>query len=191
MRRSRGRRGFTFIEVMISRTVLVSLLSLAALWLVGASELWSLSTVESDVRLRAQQAVNRVVEELRSATRTAAGSPPNAAIPAAPNNFSVTFYLPADLDRNGFITDANGSTEWDALNPVQYAYAAAQGQLVRIAGGQTRVIATDVSGAIFKDRSIDATLNANEIQVAVTLQRTTVRGRAVSAAATEIVKLRN
>ncbi len=191
MKRLQRAQGFTFVEMLITGTIVTSVTALAAFWLAGASELWSLSTVQGDVRLRAQQTVNRVVDELRSATRTAAASPPNASVPAVPNNTSVTFYLPADLDHNGLITDANGNTEWDTLTPIQYAYVAAQGQLVRNAGAQQRIIATDVSGVTFADRTINATLNTNEIQIALTLQRATARGRAVSSTATEIVKLRN
>ena len=191
MARSRPERGFTFVEMMVAGGILVSLSALATLWLAGVSELWSASTTQGDVRLRAQETMNRVVDELRSATLAAGGSPPNASIPAAPDNTSVTFYLPADLDLNGLIIDANGNTEWGTLNPVQYAYVAAQRQLVRIAGGQQQVVAHDVSGATFKNRAIDGTLNANEIQITLTLQRTTMKGRALSATATEIVKLRN
>ena len=187
-----GRAGFTFVEMMITGTILVSVATLATLWLTGVSNLWSLATTQSDVRIRAQETMNRVVDELRSATRSSAlGSPPNATIPASPNNLSVTFYLPADVDLNGLIVDANGNTEWGVGNPIQYAYDANQRQLLRTVGGVNTVIANDVSAATFKDRSIDGTLNTNEIQIALTLQRTTTNGRAVSATATEIVKLRN
>ena len=201
MARSHHARGFTFVEMMVAGTILVSITTMAALWLTGVSELWSVSTAQSDVRLRAQETVSRVLDELRSATLTAGGSPPNATIPGSPNNISVTFYLPAaNPNFNNLMLDANGNTNWNPYDaggnilppvPIQYAYVAAQGQLVRTVGGQSQVIARDVSGVVFKNRAIDGTLNSNEIQITLTLQRTAAKGRVVSAAATEIVKLRN
>ena len=198
----RNTRGFTFVETMVASTVFVSVMTLITLWLAGVSNLWSLATTQSDVRIRAQETMNRVVDELRAATRSAAGSPPNATIPASPNNTSVTFYLPVPGVLGSSVpTDAAGNINWIPIdaggNPAppaisrQYSYDANQRQLLRTVGGVQAVIANDVSAATFKDRSIDVTLNTNEIQVTLTLQRTTTNGRAVSATATEIVKLRN
>ncbi|MBI2104361.1 MAG: hypothetical protein HYT90_02095 [Candidatus Omnitrophica bacterium] len=183
--------GFTLVETMVAGTLLVSLSLVAALWLAGVSDLWWTATTQGEVRRAAQQAMNRMVDELRSATRTAIGSPPNASIPAAPGNTAATFYLPADEDGNGLIIDAVGNTEWDTPNPVQYAYVPAQRQLVRIQGGQQRILANDIAAISFEDALLNPALYQNEMKITLTMQRTTPQRRTVSATAVEIVKLRN
>ena len=176
---------------MVAGGILVSMSLIAMLWLTGVSDLWWTTGTQSEVRIRSQQAVNRIVSELRSATRTAPASPPNAVIPAAPGNTTMTFYLPKDIDLNGLIIDANGNTEWDVGAPVQYTYAPAQRQLLRTQNGQQTVMASDVSAAAFDDRTTLAALGANEVRVSLTVQRTTPQGRTVLASSSEIVKLRN
>lgn len=184
-------QGFTLVETMVAGTLLVSLSLIATLWLTGVSDLWWTTTTQSDVRSTTQQALSRMVSELRSATRTAAGSPPNAVIPAAPGNTTLTFYLPADLDNNGLIIDALGNTEWNAATPVQYAYVPAQRRLIRTQAGQQVILATDVTAVAFEDASLNPTLYPNEVKITLTLQRLTPQRRTVSATAAEIVKLRN
>jgi len=184
-------QGFTLVETMVAGTLLVSLGLIATLWLTGVSDLWWTTTTQSDVRTATQQALSRMLSELRSATRTAAGSPPNAVIPAAPGNTTLTFYLPADVDGNGLIIDALGNTEWNVATPVQYAYVPAQRRLVRIQAGQQVVLATDVTAVAFEDASLNPALYQNEVKITLTLQRVTPQRRTVSATAAEIVKLRN
>jgi len=182
---------------VVAGGILVSMSLMAALWLSSTMDLWWTSTSQSYVREAAQQAATRMVSELRSATRTAAASPPNATIPAAPGNTTMDFYLPTDLDGNGLIIDAVGNTEWNLaaplLNPtrVQYVYDAGSRQLQRRQGGQTVVLASGVTAAAFADRGIDGTLRTNEVRVSLTLQARTPNGRTVSASSSEIVKLRN
>ena len=183
--------GVTLIETMVAGTILVSMGLIATLWINGAADLWWTTNTQSEVRTRAQQAMKRMVDELRSATRTAAASPPNATIPAAPGNTTITFYLPTDLDGNGTIVDAIGTTEWDLVNPVQYVSVPAARQLRRVQGAQTVVFANDVQSVTFEDVSITPSLHVNEVKVTLTLQKTTPQQRTVSATAIEIVKLRN
>ncbi|OGX38920.1 MAG: hypothetical protein A3C53_02305 [Omnitrophica WOR_2 bacterium RIFCSPHIGHO2_02_FULL_68_15] len=176
---------------MVTGSILLSMSLIAMLWLTGVSDLWWTTTTQGEVRTRSQQTVNRIVSELRSATRATQTAPPNATIPAPPANTSVTFFLPADLDLNGLIIDAAGNTEWDVAFPVQYVFVPAQQQLLRIQGGQQTVMANDVTAAAFDDRGTLATLSNNEIRVSLTVQRTTPQRRTVSATSVEIVKLRN
>ena len=186
-----GRMGFTLVETMVAGTIMLSMSLIATLWLTGMSDLWWTTTIQSELRMQGQQVMNRLLAELRSGTRTAAGSPPNATIPAVPNNTSMTFYLPRDLDNNGTIIDATGNTEWDVANNVQYVYDAGQRQLLRVQGGNTLIFARDVSGVTFEHSGINAALRPNEVKITLTLQRTTPQRRTVSATAVEIVKLRN
>ena len=180
----------TFVETMVASTIAVSVGLVAVVWMTGLSDLWNTASTQAQMRLNAQLGMNRLVDELRSATRTAAGSPPNVSIPAAPNNTTMTCYLPADLDGNGSIIDATGNLEWGAT-AIQYARDAASRQLRRTAGGQTLVIANDVQSVTFEDAAINSALYANEVKITLTLQATTAQRRTVSATAVEIVKLRN
>lgn len=186
-----GRKGFTLVETMVGSSLLVSIGLVAMLWLDGTVNLWWTTNTQSDVRVTAQQVMNRMLAELRSATRTGTGSPPNAAIPAAPGNTTMTFYLPTDMDGSGTIVDALGNTEWDTANAVGYVYVPAQRQLARIRGAATTVLANDVQAVTFEDRTIDTALNQREVRIRLTVQKTTPRGQIVSATAVEIVKLRN
>ena len=194
MRRPFRARGFTLVETMVAGTIMLSMSLLAVLWITGVSDLWWTSSTQSQVRTVTQQTMNRMLAELRSGTRTAAGSPPNVVIPAAPDNTSMTFYLPADLDPmdgNTTIIDAIGNIEWDNANAIQYVYSAAPSQLQRIQGGNVRVLAYGVQGATFENAVINPALLQDEIRITLTLQQRTPQGRTVSATAVETVRLRN
>ena len=185
------RQGFTLVETVVTGTILLSMSLVVTLWLRGALDVSSVSMTQSEMRVSAQQAMNRIVFELMSGSRTAPASPPNATIPAAPGNITMTFYLPTDLDGNGTIIDATGNTEWDLVNAIQYVYVPAQRQLQRVQGGNQVVLANDVQAVTFEDVNIDPTLSINEVKTTMTVQRTTPQGRTVSATVVEIVKLRN
>ena len=190
----RTQQGFTLIETMVTGTILLSMGLVATMWLNGSSDLWWTTNTRAEVRENVHLAVSRMAAELRSGTRVAATTPPNASIPPAPGNTTMTFYLPADLDPldgNTTIVDAIGNIEWDNSTPIQYVYVPAQRQVLRIQGAQQVVIANDVVSVQFDDASIDPSLNANEVRVTLTLQKTSPQQRTLSATSTEIVKLRN
>ncbi|MBI4598159.1 MAG: hypothetical protein HY737_07165 [Candidatus Omnitrophica bacterium] len=176
-----GNRGFTLLETLLAGSLLLSVTLMGFLWLTNAIDLWSTTSLQSAARSDAQLAMSRMVNELRQGTRTAAGIPPNADIIAADH---VRFSLPADNDGNGKIVDAIGAIEWGIV-PVEYQWDAASQQLRRAQGAQTQVLASGVSSVAF------AAVNTSELQLTLTLQRRTSRGRQLSASATEIVKLRN
>jgi len=189
-----SRCGFTLIETLVVGTIFISMSLIATLWLTGVSDLWWTTTTQAEMRTASQLAINRLLDELRSGTRTAAGSPPNAVIPAAPNNTTVTFYLPADLDPldgNTTIVDSIGNIEWANLAPIQYVFDVPSRQLRRVQGGNTIVLANDVQSVTFEDALINAALSQNEMRITLTLQRPTPQGRTISATTVEIVKLRN
>jgi len=178
------------IETLVTGGILLAISSMTMLWLTSSSALWWTSSTQSHVRARTQEVLSRVTSELRNATRASAASPPNISIPAAPNNTSITCYLPADLDGNGLIVDALGNTEW-GVTPIQYVHVPASNQLQRVVGAQVEVLANDVTGVTFVDRAIDASLYQNEVRITVTVQQPTPQGRTVSAISTTTIKLRN
>ncbi len=183
--------GFTLVETMVAGGLLVSMSLIVMLWLTGTSALWWTSTTQAQVRSDLQQSMSRMAAELRSATRTAAGSPPNAVIPAAPGNTTITFYLPTDADANGTIIDALGNIEWDLANAIQYNYVAASQQIQRVRVGQTIILANNVTSATFDALNTNATLLPSEVRITMTMQKPTPHGRTVSSTSIVTVKLRN
>lgn len=185
-------RGFTFVETMVAGTLFVSMSVLVTLWLTGVSDVWWTTNTQSHVRQQSHQAVARMASELRSATRTGLGSPPNAMIPAPPGNTTLTLYLPADTaaDSNTTIVDDLGEIQWDNT-PIQYVYVPALRQVQRVQGAQTVVLATDVHAVRFDDVTTDPTLNVDEIRIRLTVQRMTPQRRTVTATSTEIIRARN
>ena len=103
----------------------------------------------------------------------------------------MVLFLPADVDGTNGVLDALGNLEWDTLNPIQYIYNAGTGQLTRVEGATTRVLAHDVTSAAFDDQQTDATLLATELRIRLTVQRVTPFRRTVSASANTVVRLRN
>ena len=196
----RPRAGFTLVETMVAGSLLVSLSLVTMVWMSRAADLWWTSSTQQQAREAVEQATSRMVRELRTGTRAAGASPPNALIPAPPGNTQMEFYLPADLDvgdGNTTIVDAIGNIEWSLAPPlnnptrVQYVYNAPSRQLRRIQGGQTVILATNVAAATFADSGIDPSLRANEIRVTLTAQQTTPLRRTVTSTSSQIVRLRN
>jgi prepilin-type N-terminal cleavage/methylation domain-containing protein len=192
----RRRGGFTLIETMVAGTIFASVALITVAWMTGTQRLWSVSSTQSQLQTDAQLALQRMAAELRGATRTEAGSPPNATIPASPNNTSITFFLAQDdidgsEDFNETIVDENGNTEWNNATSIQYVRDAASQQLWRVSGGATTVLANNVTAVTFVDTTINNALFADEVQMTLTLARQALDGRTVTVTATERVKLRN
>ena len=180
-------RGIAMTEFILLSGMLAVASTVCAEFLLRQSDLVYLAVMQNDLHLAAQQAMEAVVTDLRPATRAAAGSPPNATIPAPPGNTTLTLYVPADLDEDGDIVDAGGAIEW---SPAPIVYQLNQQQLLRTQGGATRVLANDVTGLAFEDQAIDGTLAAEEIRVRLTLQAAR-RGRTTTVSRSAVVNLRN
>jgi len=190
--RRASQNGFTFVELIVAGTLFTVITLIAMLWVTGTMTLWSTTSTQDMLREAAEQTMNRMLSELRNATRTATVSPPNATIPAAPGNTTITFYLPVQ-NPDGSITDNIGNTQWGLPTPtaIQYTYVPSARQVRRVSGASTIVYGSDVQSLTFDDVTTDASLYSNEVRIALTLQKTTTEQRTVSARATSIVKLRN
>lgn len=181
----------TLVEWLLATAVMLVGSAVLIVFLQRQTDFLESSTIQGDLRARSQLAIGAITRDLRHGTLVAAASPPNVTIPPAPNNISLTLYLPADLDNNGYIVDAAGDVEWDALDPVQYQYDAGARRLLRTAGGVTRVVANHVTAVQFEDQTIDAALADDQVRVQLTMQETTPHGRALTATNSAVVQLRN
>ena len=188
-RRPVAQRAFSLLELMIA----TSLVGLAGTMLIGFlmrhTDFVETTSLQGDVRTRVHLALGMLSKELRHGTRVAAGSPPNVVIPAAPNNTTMTVYVPAEND-DGLIVDSAGNVEWGPT-AIVYQYDAGARQLLRTAGAETRVVVSGVDGVAFEDAAIDPALGDDEIRVSLTLGASTPQGRVVSTTAAAVVRLRN
>ena len=183
-------RGLTIVEFVIVGSLITFIGASLLDFFLRQSDFIQISTAQAELQVQGQLAIDAVASELRHATRADAGSPPNVTIPNSPNNSQLTFYLPTDADGNGVITDAAGAIEWVTATPVTFQYAAGTRRLLRSTAAGSRVLANDVTAAVFEDRNIDGTLLANEVRVRLTLQKTAGR-RSLSTTLSGIITLRN
>ena len=181
-------RGFALMELLVAGSILFVAGTVLSGFFLKHVDALELATHQNDLRTQVQIALQSITKQLRHGTRAGAA---RAVIPAPPNNTQIQWYRPADLDGNGVIVDASGAIEWDLANPVTYRYVAATRQLERRQGAAVEILANDVSAASFEDQAMDPSLNANEVRIRLTLQRTTPQRRVVSAPASAIVQLRN
>lgn len=171
-------------------SVMFSIIFVAALMFASRqSDFWELSTYQTDLRVEAEQTVNRMAQELHLASTTAAGASISIPTPA-PNNTSVSFFLPNDNDNNGTVLDNIGNLEWGNV-PIQFQYDAAAREIRRVVGLTQQTIGHDVQAVTFENRALNGTLQNNEVRINLTLQRTTPHQRVVAATATAIITLRN
>lgn len=182
-----AKKGITLIELIVAFVIVAVGGGILMLFLQKQTDLMETSSAYGSVRTRAEIALGNMADELRLATRKGAGSPPNLAIAGG----TMTFYVPTDSDNDGRIVDASGGIEWDAALPVQYSYDAGTQQLNRIQGAQARVLAHHVSAVSFSDKSIDGTLNDNEVKIQLSVQETTQHQRTAAATVATVVKIRN
>ncbi|MFH0827481.1 MAG: hypothetical protein V1923_06350 [Candidatus Omnitrophota bacterium] len=192
MRGLKGQKGLTIMEMLMATLILTIVGTLTTLFFIQGSNLWESITGQSDLRSVARNALTYMSQELRNATRTGTGNPsPNMAIPSKPNNHSIGFYLPADLDGNGLIIDTLGATEWDTSNKIHYQYVPGQNMLRRLEKGNQFIISHEVANIEFEDNSIDSSLAINEVRIKLTLQRILPQNKIASVTMASIVKLRN
>lgn len=192
IRRIKNQNGFTLAEVLVAAGILAVIGTIMLSFFIQGSNLWQLITNQSDLRSAARNAINFMAQELRNATRTSSETPsPNLSIPSKPNNSSIDFYLPSDLDGNGTIINAVGGTEWDKNNKIQYQYIPGLKRLRRLEKGEQYIIANEAALVEFEDNSINPVLNNNELKVILTLNKVLPDTRTVSVTLASILKLRN
>ena len=209
MKRISSNSGFTLVEVVASAGIFVILGLITILFFIQGVSNWQLLTNQSDLRSTGRNVLVYMAQELGNATRTSSlGIPPNAFI-ASPGQNEITFYLPCNnVSTSGVCTsssfatctydpindpdskrcpliDSNSNTKWDTANQIKYLIV--DNQLQRAVNGVNSPIASDISGVIFEDQSLNPNLNSNEVKVTLTLSRP----KTESLILVGIVKLKN
>jgi type II secretory pathway pseudopilin PulG len=191
-RKQRDIQALTLVEVLIASGIFIVILGIIYAIHLSGMDIWETGRTQADLQARARLALNNMVSELRSATRSSAQAPsPNLFIPASPNNDEVTFCLPRDLDGDGLITDENGDIEWETGNPVQYQYIPAQNEIRRLDNAGATILARNVADVRFFDINIDPTLAIDEVRMILTLNKATLKRRNITITLSTIAALRN
>ncbi len=182
-------QGLSFVEALISMVILLMVFTVASESLLRGRQYWLVSAMQTKLNHAAKVSIDYMVSELKNATRNESASPPNLVIDISRE--IMDFYLPTDIDSDGYIVDSSGNTEWDTTTTYQYQFDSDTNRLYRIQDANTRILAINVASVVFDDITTDSTLLGNEICITLTLQDTDSAGRAITVTRTSRVGLRN
>lgn len=184
--------GFTLAELLVASTISLIAIGIMISTYMAGNDFFEIKREQGELQAQARLALTRMSSELKEATRTSTQNPsPNLDIPSTPNNKDINFYLPADKDANGLLTDANGDIEWDTNSQIKYQYIPGQKELRRLENGNASILASNVSDIQFIDAGIDNQLYINELRIILTLSRLTQHKRDITITLSSIIKLRN
>ncbi len=187
-----SKRALTLAEVIVTVGIFSVILGLLYGIFIAGNDMFQVARDESDLQAEARRALMYMTRELKNATRTSAQNPsPNLSIPSHPNNKHVEFCLPEDKDDDGYITDSDGETEWNTNDKIQYQYIPGQQILRRLHKGDHLTLANDVTDVQFIDNDIDGSLPLTELQIVITITKTTSSNRVITFTLSSIVRLRN
>jgi Tfp pilus assembly protein PilW len=185
-------KGFTTVELLITMAIFGFVCMLTAEIFLRSLDFWHTTMTSGELCFDARLAVSRMARELYSATNQGATSPPAIDIPAAPNNNTIVFYLPRDIDGDGTILNATtGQIEWDTSHAIAYQLFTSSGYLVRIESGNNTILADNVEQLGFADSTMDTSLNADEVRITISFGKNTPLRRRVALNINTIVRLRN
>lgn len=163
-------RGFTLLEVMVSVAVFSIIMMLTGMILQGGGDQARLASLKMNLQESSRESLYRMGLEIRES------SPSRVAVGA--NGSSLTFQIPANVSNAGVIT-------WS--NSITYQRGGNGNQLVRVSGGQTRILANDIQNVNFSATGAPV----STIVFSVTAQRALINGRVLSVASTGEARLRN
>jgi prepilin-type N-terminal cleavage/methylation domain-containing protein len=185
-------KGFTLVEVLMASFIGAMVIGVLFAVFSAGNDLYEVKRTQADLQGQARNALDEMSSELKQATRASNQTPsPNLFFPTSPDNRNIDFCLPMDLDANGYLTNTNGTIEWDTTNHIQYLYNATGRQIIRMKNGVDKTLANNVLDVRYIDITYDSSLAINELKIVLSLSKTTPHGRTMSTAATATVKLRN
>ena len=190
--------GFTLVETLISIAIFAIISGIIYIFFMVGIGSWEIGTVRTELQAQARIATDIMVGELKNTTRDG-GKNPGRCISISPSsgnppsdNTDITFFLPTDENDDGSII-LNGVIEWPSSDAayIKYEYLPTKKQIVRKQGIQQRILANDVSNIKFIDAGIVSSLYPDELNIILTLEKTTPRGKDLSFTMRSTVKLRN
>ena len=171
-------KGFTIVESLISGLILsVIMIALGFTMVVGKGVLFT-SDIPTQLRQNILFALTSMTRELRQT------APAKTNLGAGASSNSIVFKIPHDNNGDGTVVDSLGNIEWS--NDITYARNGA-GQLTRISGGVTSIIAPNISTLQFSRPVGEDSI----IQIDITARKTDPLGRVLQDAEQAILKMRN
>ncbi len=176
-KRERCCGGYSLVEVLVTLLIFSVLAgAINTVLLVGESS-WQTNSVRVELIQELRKAKGSIENELRQTASSAITAGPTAADGSTAT--SITFYLPNGVSGNAIT--------WSA-NTTQYILGGSDSnQLQRIENSITRVIAQNIQTLGFSR----AAATSNIINVTLTAQKDTVKGRTLSVDFTFAVQMRN
>lgn len=167
--------GFSLVEMMIVLAIFTMISGgLYSVFAAGDSS-WQVNKVKMELRQELRKAMEGMINDLRQA-----GSDSIEDVPANGGNYAVmTFKIPDNV--------ASGTLIWNE-DTIQYGLGGLGGnQLLRVEGGQTRVIAQNIDSVYFSrpEDSPDA------LQINLTAEKTPLKGKTMTYPLSFEVQLRN
>ena len=186
--KDRGKTGLTLIDVIAAFSIFFIILAAALGVLTMGRESWQSGSVQIQVQRDARRGMDTMVRELRQS----GSSTIEVVLPDGSPYDNITFRIPEDIDNDGDVIDNNGLLEWG--NSISYFIDTNDvnsdgitSQLLRSAGGQSRVLANNITNLQFR-RGLTT---PNIIEIALQAQKSIVPGRSLQATLNSQVSLRN
>ena len=140
------------------------------------------SWIRGDVNIQVRQEIARALITMGKELKSTRPSKTNIASGASSN--SITFNVPKDLNGDGNIIDSSGKIEWSPN--ITYSLNGSN-QIVRVASGNTSIIANKISSLLFS-RPVGKDSN---IEIDITASAISQKGQAVQDTDTSIILMRN
>jgi prepilin-type N-terminal cleavage/methylation domain-containing protein len=172
----KNRKGFTFIEVLISIGIFAALVGGIFSVMEASRRAWFIGDASVELRQEIIKAFICMEPELQKTT------PGQISITVGNNDSSLTFKIPQAI--NGSIVNAGGNITWSGT--ITYALNATN-RIVRTNGNSTSVLANNIIGLLFT-RPVNTT---DILQVDISAQKTSVTRRVISDAGQITVRMRN
>lgn len=156
------RRGFTFVEILISMAIVAGMSLVLIATLRSGQQSWQVEEARMSVSLELRRSVDAMSRELAN---TQMGR-----VQFLDGNRRVVFQVPEDLNGDGTVLDSAGTIEWSP-NTVTYALGGVDGnQVIRTQGAATRVLANGVTTLSFTPQGSET------VQISVTARRGATTG---------------
>ena len=183
------RRGFTLLEVLIATIICALLFGILSAAILESRSIFQTSDILATLQAGTRLAILRMTSDLRRTSISQINIIQNSPIV---NTDTITYSLPLDVDLDGIPDDLTRSTPnfWDS-NIVTISFDPTTNSLLKSAGGNIVVLASNVKRINFLDYTLDTSLSMDELKIILDLEKATYKGRIYNKNSTSIVSTRN
>jgi Tfp pilus assembly protein PilV len=171
LRRLKGRGGFTLPEALVTAFIFAIIVGASTTLLLSGMDSWQVNEVKIELQQELRKGMDWIAKDLRQA-----GSASITNVPPDGNIYTSIIFAVAIDPVGGVIT-------WSP----NIQYVVNNGQLQRIQGGNTRVIAQNIQLLQFQRQNT----TSNLVEVTLQAQKNSIRGHPLADTLNFQVKLRN